>query len=491
MPENTFPTGIEEMVKSISGGPEPDAVFLNSLREQFISKGIATAHKNAGTNIKQTSRRGFLTLRLAWGIGIILLIVTLAMLASSPTIVNALKRMFGFMPGVGLVEESSTLRVLAAPLSAEKDGVSINITQIAANGEKTIVIYEYPAIQVDYNTFHPPATFKDDHPSLQLPDGTRLDARLGRRIPSSIPNIISYLLEFPPLPSDVNDATLVLTRLAGLLPGAGPEDWSIPFQVSLAPPGTILPVYSVNETETVSPSATEARISSPQPPSKVDSTYGIKSTLESFIRVDDGYLLIGSVQWDAQNYPAYAVDPMIDYATVTDTAEKPIKFEPMYGVEKPQNEEFRSYWAIKVADTNFQPPLRISITSMVVNFKAGSFQFDPRENLLPGQKFPLNADVLVAGKNVHFSEAQLNRSEFDNNLGFVFTAQTEPDFLGDLYVSLPINQCTGGGGSYPTEPSTELHIYSSLCRSDLPSGPLDVQVSGADLFGAWVVTWQP
>jgi hypothetical protein len=43
MPNNTFPAGIEEKVQNISNVPEPNAVFLNSLREQFISKGIADA----------------------------------------------------------------------------------------------------------------------------------------------------------------------------------------------------------------------------------------------------------------------------------------------------------------------------------------------------------------------------------------------------------------------------------------------------------------
>ncbi|MBM3179395.1 MAG: hypothetical protein FJZ86_03475 [Chloroflexi bacterium] len=490
MSKNTFPTKIEEMVKNISDVPEPDAVFLNSLREQFIAKGIAAAQKNTETKMKQTTRRGFLTPRLAWGLAIALLIATLAMLASSPTIVNALKRMFGFVPGIGVVEETS-LRVLAAPLSAEKDGVALNIVQIAASSEKTIVVYEYPAIEIDYNTFQPPATFKEDNPALLLPDGTRLDVRSRRRISSDIPKTVGYWLEFPPLPDNINNATLELTRLAGMEPGAAPEDWSIPFQVIPAPPGTILPVEPANETESASPSATEAETSSPQTPPTVDPAYGIKSTLESFVRMDDGYLLIGSVQWDANTYPAYAVDPMLDYATVTDAAGKSIEFEVIYGVETPQNEEFRSYWAIKIADTNFQPPLEISITSMVVNFNAGTFQFDPGTNPQPGQSLPLNADVLIAGKNVHFSEAQLNREQSDNTLYFVFTAQTEPNFLGDLYVTMPIHQCMGGGGGYPTDPSAELQIYTYLCRPDLPPGLLDVQIGGADIFGTWVVTWQP
>jgi hypothetical protein len=207
MPKNTFPTEIEEMVKNISNVPEPDAVFLNSLREQFISKGIANAQQNTETKMIKISRRGFLSPRLAWAIGIFLLIVILTLLATSPTVVNALKHMFGFIPGVGVVEQTASLRTLAAPFSTEKDGISVNITQVVVDGEKTIIFYEYPAIEVDYNTFQPPATFKEDHPTLLLPNGTRLDVHVGRRIASSIPNTIAYSLEFPPLPNDVNGLT--------------------------------------------------------------------------------------------------------------------------------------------------------------------------------------------------------------------------------------------------------------------------------------------
>jgi hypothetical protein len=497
MPNNTFPAGIEEKVQNISNVPEPNAVFLNSLREQFISKGIADAQKNMETKMIKTSRRGFLSPRLAWGLGIVLLMVILALLATSPTVVNALKRIFGFMPGLGVVEQTSTLRVLAEPFSVEQDDVSLNIVQIAADSEKTIIIYEYPAIEVDVSTFQPPATFKEDRPALSLPDGTRLEVRVGRRMSTDVPNTILYSLEFPPLPKDVNSATLELTRLAGVPPGAGPEDWSIPFHVIPAPSGTVLPLVTVYETEPALPSVTETGTSSPpQTPPIADSFYGITSKLDSFVRTEDGYLLIGSVEWDEKNYPADSINPNLDYATVTDAAGKSIPFEAMYGAERPRSEKFRSFWAIKVKEMEFQPPLKISIPSMSLSWqlfqKPISFQFDPGPNPQPGQRWPLKADVLLAGKNVHFSAAQLERSEVNGTLGFIFTAQTEPNFLGGITIFIPnATLACGGGGGPAAEASSELQIYSGLCVSDLPPGPLDVEITGGVLFGPWAVTWQP
>jgi hypothetical protein len=489
MSKNILPPEIEEMVQNISDVPEPNAVFLNSLREQFISKGIEAAQKNKETPMIKISRRSFISPRLAWALGIALLIVILSLTATSPTVVNALKRMFGFVPGVGIVEETSSLRILASPFTVENGGTSVNIDQVAVDAEKTIVIYQYPTIDPS-PSYQPPATFKEDRPALILPDGTRLDVRLRRRLPSDIPGVIRYLLEFPPLPKNVNDATLELTRLISMMPGQGPEDWSIQFHLIPAPAGMILPVENVQVTEPAPTGAPEAATSSSQTPPTIDSSYGIKSTLDSFVRMDDGILLIGSMQWDQQNYPAYAVDPSIDYATVTDATGKAVAFEPMYGVERPQNEEFRSYWAIKVTDKNFQSPLKIEITSMIVSLSPFSFQFDPGTNPKAGQSWPLNSDVTVLGKNVHFTSVQLN-SQDDNNLMLVFNAQSELNFIGDLYLRTSVNQCKGGGGGLPTEPVTNLQVYESLCRSDFPPGSVDVQVNGADVFGSWVVIWQP
>jgi hypothetical protein len=290
MSKKSRPLEIEEMMQNISNLPEPNAAFLNSLREQFVSKGIANAPKNRETKMVKIFKRGFISTRLAWAIGISLLIVVLSLLATSPTVVNALKRMFGFVPGVGIVEGSSSLRILAAPFSVEKGGISVNIDQVAVDDEKTLVIYQYLAVDPS-PSYLPPATFKDDRPALVLPDGTRLDVRLGRRLPSEMPGVIRYSLEFPPLPTNVNDATLELTRLIGMRPGAGPEDWKIPFHLIPAPAGTILPLVNVNKKiESATPSAAEAATSSPATPPTIDSTYGIKSTLDSFVRINDGYL---------------------------------------------------------------------------------------------------------------------------------------------------------------------------------------------------------
>jgi hypothetical protein len=460
MSKNTSPIDIEEMVKNISNVPEPNAVFLNSMREQFILKGTENAQKNMETKMIKQSRRGRLSPRLAWGLGIALLIIILSLLAASPTVVDALKHLFGFIPGAGIVEQSSPVRILAEPFPVERDNISLSIEQVVADSEKTLVVYRYPVIEVDTNTFQPPATFEEDRPALLLPDGTRLDVRAGRRLPTDVPNTILYSLEFPPLPKDVNDATLELKRLAGVSPGAGPEDWSIPLHVILAPPGTVLPLVTVNETQPAHPSVTETGTSSPlQTSPTTDSMYGITTKLDSFVRTDDGYLLIGSVQWDVKDYPAYSIqaDPLsLDATTITDAAGKSIAFEAVYGAELPRDEEFRSFWAIKVKDMNFQPPLKINIPSMDMSWqlfqKTISFQFDPGPNPQPGQSWPLNSDVLVAGKNVHFSAAQLERSDTDNNLYFIFTAQMEPNFLGDLYIFMPIQQCGGGGGVAQLKP---------------------------------------
>jgi hypothetical protein len=49
----------------------------------------------------------------------------------------------------------------------------------------------------------------------------------------------------------------------------------------------------------------------------------------------------------------------------------------------------------------------------------------------------------------------------------------------------------GGGGGYPVDHLSTLQIFVAMCRPDLPSGILEMQVTGAVLWGEWQVNWQP
>src|SRR6185436_13400731 len=116
--------------------------------------------------------------------------------------------------GIGIVESGSTLRTLEKPFTIEQENIELNIEQVVASSDKTVIVYNYvvPAQDSIADMFPGEST---DEPALVLPDGTQLDVQVGRRMSTDGLAInqgtpIRYSLEFPPLPADVTEVTLEL-----------------------------------------------------------------------------------------------------------------------------------------------------------------------------------------------------------------------------------------------------------------------------------------
>ena len=90
MPEPIHPSELEKTLQDAVNVPEPDAEFMNSLRARFIAEGHASANKNQETKMRQKT----FSQRLTWALAVLALVI-LVVLATQPTVVNALKRLFG------------------------------------------------------------------------------------------------------------------------------------------------------------------------------------------------------------------------------------------------------------------------------------------------------------------------------------------------------------------------------------------------------------
>ena len=209
--------------------------------------------------------------------------------------------------------------------------------------------------------------------------------------------------------------------------------------------------------------------------------------------MDDGYLLIGSMQWSEKDYPAHAVMPL-SYIYVTDATGRDIPYKPVFGgnPEIPQNEEYRSYWAVEILEKSFAAPLKIRMDS--VDAQLGIpfvFQFDPGAAPAPGQSWEINQDVQIGDFQVRILKATLTAYPGSSDLIFQYAVQAPPNVVGNIHIAMPISQCMGGGGSEPAEPYETIQVEVQICRADLPPGSLEVQVTGAVLWGQWQISWQP
>ncbi|MDP1779335.1 MAG: hypothetical protein Q8K73_03590, partial [Anaerolineales bacterium] len=205
---------------------------------------------------------------------------------------------------------------------------------------------------------------------------------------------------------------------------------------------------------------------------------------------DDGYLLIGKMQWFEKDYPAYAVNPVTDSIKLTDANGKDVYSELVYGLEVPQNEEYVSYIAIKTIGTDFTAPLTFSMDRVAVSMYPVSFSFDPGANPKAEQTWMINQDFQLAVSTVRILSVRLLGLD-SGDIAFQFDVQVDPQAVGDLYLGMPINQCMGGGGGYPNEHSNVIQVYVPTCRTALPAGPLEVRIDSAMLWGQWQAAWQP
>ncbi len=150
MPDmTTLPPELEPNLRRALHVPGPEAEFVARLRTQ-IQQEANSMKKENGLQSLPTLRRNQeisdsakkrISPRLAWGLAAALLILAVTLLATSPAVVEAMKRLFGYVPGAGLVEQGSPLRVLAGPVVVERDGVTLTVTYALSSPDKTVVAY--------------------------------------------------------------------------------------------------------------------------------------------------------------------------------------------------------------------------------------------------------------------------------------------------------------------------------------------------------------
>ncbi len=109
--------------------------ILNSVARQSVPDEINLYPRI----IAQLERKPFMqALHARPAITIILLLLSLTLLSG---VVYAVGRSLGYIPGVGIVEQDMPIRVLAQPIEAERDGITLTVTDAVLTSEKTIVLY--------------------------------------------------------------------------------------------------------------------------------------------------------------------------------------------------------------------------------------------------------------------------------------------------------------------------------------------------------------
>lgn len=458
MPNSLLPVEFENMIRDHVAVSGPDAKFVARLRSEFIAKG--TISLKPARSISMNVKRAF----------IVVVLIILALLATSPAVATALQTLLGYIPGIGLVDEAAPTLVLADPVVVQREGVILTVEQAVATNEKTVVIYRHvetvptqPAEDGPVEPVEPPV--------LRLPDGNTLGILAARRLGTNEPGIL-YALDFGPLPPGVTQVTLELDTLAGLRRGEAPENWQAPIRFIEGDASQL--AFPVFEPETTPTAANE------------EPAYGLSIMLDKIVDLPDGYIMMGISEWADASIPQSSLS--FDLLAITDANGRAIE----YGYAQPdryaQTDELRKYWAYEIFTREFVAPLRLDFNILLNTPSDATFEFTPGPNPQNGQIWDLNLDVLVNGRVVKVVSAEY--SDEDPNFRYLrFTLTSDADVTGAQIISADHPPSGFGGGGAP---ATNMMFTSTVpLEGQISAGPMRFSIVNlqARVAGDWTVTW--
>ena len=464
MNEWNSPPQFEDSVRQSFGVPEIRSKFVDEVYSDLMQRAVAKSRKH----------HPFFGLRPAWTVTLaILTLLIIATLTIGPQRVYAeFMKLFGYIPGVGIVDLNSPIRVLAEPVSVTRNGVIVTVTSATLTGEKT---------QIAYRIFGVPGSAYPDREDvagciqreyLRLADGTQLAQ-------------INYGYE--PMPANVNEAVFVIPCISGTLLGKTPENWELPLRFALAPPDlTVMPVIELSPSPQVS--LTPGASASGTPAALADSSVTVNKVIET----SDGYILIGQFQPYSKPGESFQQTGAFE---IRDASGKNVFYTNPLDVNDEINLESAGMpgvgWAAQFKAAGLVYPLTISFSGVNIYLAdpvaTAEFTFDAGSNPQPGQVWNLNQEIQLAGHNL-----TLVSITADSRGGYSFDFQVDPK-VNSASVQIAGYTPNGGGGGGGGG-LTNGEFTTSLSYAQLPSGVLTVNVSGLTLIGdsiTWQGQWSP
>lgn len=428
--------------------------------------------------------------RLALPAAIIAVVLALSLLLVGPErALAALRGLLGYIPGVGLVEESDGLRVLLEPVSLERDGITVTVEQVVLDAGRTVLVYSIDGI--------PPEAFPPEVqevprgapsnvppmcnslPQLRLPEGRSLQITSGTE--SGWRTGYQSRLVYQSVPATVSQATLFLPCLSGTSPGAAPEDWALPLRFVPAPEDfVVVPVIEqlpAVEDPGREPDGTEAADETGQATAAAPA--GL--VLEQVIELEDSYILMGTFR-QGDLFPGETVLALPGFPELTDAEGDSIQLTIPAELDLSFGELGVIPWGFEVPK-GLAVPLTIEFRAVQVEIPvAVDFEFDVGPHPQPDQEWSLGQEFELAGFIVRLESAV--RVEPGYELRFTADEAVTGVSVDDLD-----HQPSGGFGG------GTLGSFSVGFRYDdpVPTGLLHFRITHliAQQSGPWTLTWEP
>jgi hypothetical protein len=498
----------EKKIRRAMEVPAADPAFVRKLGSQLASRPA-----------KSTARISF---RPAWAMA---MIVALALLSLTiPSVAVAIGRLFGYVPGMGLVENTGNLRTLTEPAAMQRDGVTLTITNAIVFPDRIELVYKVEGISAENDGYQAadsaqnPTAFcggvkrgesasKDADAMLRLPDGTILERDHTGLYPQNAYAMTPVYKAS--LPADVTELTMILKCIPMARLGAVPENWEVPFKLASVPAGASvgLPVYTVQPTQLPASPSTAKPTSEPAKGARLD----VSMNLEKVALTSTGMAFYFRMDVANPDPALQSVLPGRSYIIDSSGKEIPLTAAPIYPVQHPVGSLFEYF--------SMERPVPGPVTLVIENAVAYyaplyvepkqatpeemSFTFDAGANPQPGQTWQVNQPFqmgphLVTVTTVRAATfADIDSPSFIDGSqgyenGFEFTLQGRPEDKISARMDIMSDACWLYAG-HDDQPASSIVHYTELCRGGYPTGPVTVTISELSVLveNTWKTTWSP
>jgi hypothetical protein len=459
----TEPFSFEDKLRAAARVPDPDPQFLAGLRARIAAQPVHSP--SFGRKMKLF----FLRPAVA-GALFMLLAVTISLALIGPQkVLAAFQGLLGYIPGIGFVDESSDLRVLAEAVHVERDGITLDVEQGAVDSQHTVLIYQVNGLSIAAANSQGEGATTGSIAQLRLPDGSLLEQTGGEG--PGWGTGYQLRLVFPALPRDIKEATLVIPRLVSMPAGAAPEGWQVQLHFKPAPPDMqVMPVFELN-TPQVAATQQQTEVASPigeeQLPVETTTATGdqpFQVVLDKVVELEDHYLFTGYLQWQREDIQMQGFSVAL---TDANGQELSVAYAPAEAAShNPQPGRFD--WALQSAGKAIAGPLTLTVTSLSLVEDPGiTFTFDPGPGPQLGQTWAVDQQLDLAGYNVQIVSAELMSDSRGLGLRFTMQADLQVNYVGLTDEGNALGH--GGSGAVSGELTATIHYGEHL-----PRGPLTI-----------------
>lgn len=513
MSDLDFSPEFEEKVRRAVKVPEARLEFVNGLRNELARRPLKA---------RQPSR-----FRLAWAVALVLALA--AAIASTPGVTTAIGRLLGYVPDVGLVENTGNLRVLVEPVSLTREGVTLTVESAYVYADHVELAYNVTGIpaqndgsQAEEASTDPTAfcggvnigdsPVKDGDARLRLPDGTLLERDYTGKYPQNV--FAMRPVYQASIPADVTELTLVLECIPWARRGAVPENWEVRFHLVSVPAESVIgaPVIEVAPSNVVaSPPEPAASpfIELPALPQPV-----VTMSLQKIVPLDTATIFYFSLDMENKDPSLISIMPVDTY--LIDSQDQ--KIDLIGGFTwQPFEHRVGSLFEFRSASKPADGPVTLVVKDAVAYYaplyteppqatpEEMSFTFDAGANPQQGQTWDLNREFTIAGYPLRITSAraviwdEVQEPSFIDgsqgyNFGYQFAVETDPSVKMGLWMDImsesPMCWLTTG---VPHIPSSSSLSYTQLCRERYPSGLVKVTIGELSVLleNTWQATWTP